>query len=129
MSYQQAETARKVAGIIDSTPESFDMIHFETQKSCGTVRCIAGHIGHIHNDNFRTKNRPHWLWERKQAARIGLDRTSGNALFHGDFVVFSNHSETNRKYSEILHKIAGKVENRNPRQKLSLEELEKTIEE
>ena len=129
MSYQQAETARKVADIIDSMPESFDMLCYETQKSCGTVRCIAGHIGHIHNDNFKRSKRPHWLWERKQASRIGLDRISGNALFHGDFVRFTSHgqSETNRKYSEILRKIAAKTENRNTRQKLSPEEMEDII--
>ena len=45
MSDLQAKTLRIVADRIAKNPESFDMDVFESNGSCGTVRCIAGHVG------------------------------------------------------------------------------------
>ena len=122
MSDLQAKTLRIVADRIANNPESFDMDVFESNGSCGTVRCIAGHVGNIYGDDFSARKRSHWLWERKQASRIGLDGKSGNALFHGEF-----RGVYDGNYAAILRKIANKVEKRKRRCKLSLKQLREML--
>ena len=100
----RAETARKVADIISDEPERFSMDTFR----CGSIMCIAGHIGAMHNDwDGMHRTSPTCFWMERQAERIGLTLEAGRELFcNNDYAEM-----TNSELSAIMLHIAKNAEN------------------
>ena len=113
MSLEQAKMCRDVANIIDFRPAEFDMSWWEESPDtddpeCQTTACIAGHVGLLSGDSYavlvaakHTENeRMRWVY--RQAARLGLDATSGTRLFTGDAVADEDLSDTLRAAAKYV---------------------------
>ena len=128
MTVEQAEVCYKVADIIDFDSDRFNMGLWEEDFTCGTVACIAGHIGLFHNDSHGIlMERTHRMsqasadehlehWHRRQADRIGLNPDAGDVLF-------LSTEMTNPELSELMRKLGKAVEERGYGDFLGLDEL------
>lgn len=98
MTTQQAEICSQVANIISCRPEEFTMAAYEHyNEKCGSVACVAGHIGIMHRDSYRDwHNRgseEFRLWLERQGSRIGLDYDAARMLFEGAWVFMGYENE------------------------------------
>ena len=102
MALEQAETALKVADIIDTQPGRF-YTKFWVDMSRSKAD-IAGHVGIMFDDeySFYRNKLSHALWKTRQAKRLGLNRQSGNLLFVDSACRYMSPEEI----SKILKKLA-----------------------
>lgn len=131
-----AETARKVANIIDHENERFDMWFFKDDRECGTASCIAGHTALLHGDSL-TERAPLWEdyggeWLSTQGVRLGLARDAARKLFYP-----TNHTqwlgedtlENERRYSLVLRRLEKELADRDPGDLIDMDELVRIAEE
>lgn len=82
-----SETCRKIADLIERNPALLDMSDWQYEDRCGTVACVAGHIGLLHADAYTdavkdAETMEETAWLSRQAARIGLNLQAGIAFFY-----------------------------------------------
>ena len=91
-----AEAAAFVAETVHAHLSDYPDKHlqkvWEADTECGTVACIAGWIGILHDDDHsklddETTSRSilaQWKWEARQAARLGIDTLAASLFFGCD---------------------------------------------
>ena len=101
---EPANVAKAVYDFVVRFPEQHDQRIWEDEKTgCGTVACIAGWVGILHDDTLssaidakkvealyehgsaRPKGfiRLQWDWEARQARRLGIESVAAGLLFNG----------------------------------------------
>ena len=85
--------ALSVRDYLLANPERFSQSTWGEEGECGTVACIAGWVGILHDDAYvnldayRPAGTPptifsHESWEGRQAARLGITRRASRMLFN-----------------------------------------------
>ena len=138
MTLTPAETARKVADVIDYENERFDMGVFQEERDCGTVGCIAGHTALLHGDTrlvwdntsggWGDDSNGEWLF--RQGFRLGLTHIAACRLFYP-----ANHtgwpgeylSVDDRRYSLVLRQLEKELADRAAGDLIDREELDQII--
>ena len=150
MPLSPAETARKVADIVDYETERFDMGTWELQADCGTTACIAGHTALLHQDGLDSKQyrqdafiHPDGKrelvstdtgWKDRQAGRLGLTGEAGDLLFHEASNIWNwdeagDDPEDKTRFSKVLRQIEKELADRDADDLIDEDELKRIAEE
>lgn len=141
-----AETARKVADIIDYENERFSIQRWELQTGCGTTACIAGHTALLHQDGLDANKRfvftteksngtrelelkPGSAWMDRQASRLGLTSKAGRFLFSPAALWdYFTPDLGSLRYSLVLRQMVKELEHRDPNDMIDIPELKQIAE-